>query len=449
MEALAVPLAILCARNRDRPADGPNVAAIRLSTLDDHVHAQTEPGQGLLAPKTIPMKTILKVLAAALLLLAPALATPTASAPLTVPSVIQVTDAQEKAALSTLEEAKKSLEEATEETQEAAQAAYDEALAAARSIRDEGDGNGGEMGTALYAITGDAADASLKGLGGMVSNWTKQAKDWLVDDGPGWAVRILVFLVILIIFKVLASIAGKITGKALSASKLKVSDLLKKFFIGIVSKLVFLIGVMIAFEQVGVNTGPLLAGIGVVGFVVGFALQDTLGNFASGVMILLYRPFDVGDVITAAGETGKVHDMSLVSTTMMTPDNQKLIVPNSSIWGGTIRNITALDSRRVDLVIGVGYDDDLDRAQEILMEVISSHELVFKDPAPAVKVSNLGDSSVDFVVRPWCKTSDYWDVLWDLTKTIKQRLDKEGISIPYPQRDLHLVNVPEGLKKAD
>ena len=140
--------------------------------------------------------------------------------------------------------------------------------------------------------------------------------------------------------------------------------------------------------------------------------------------------------------------MSLVSTTILTPDNQKLIIPNSSIWGGTIRNITAQSTRRVDMMIGVGYGDDLDKTQEVLMEVISAHELVLKDPAPVVKVTNLGESSVDFAVRPWSKTGDYWDVYWDLTKTIKQRLDKEGISIPFPQRDLHLVEIPEELKQS-
>ncbi|MHC5025045.1 MAG: mechanosensitive ion channel family protein, partial [Planctomycetota bacterium] len=181
------------------------------------------------------------------------------------------------------------------------------------------------------------------------------------------------------------------------------------------------------------------AGIGVVGFVIGFALQDTLGNFASGIMILLYRPYDVGDVITTSAGTGKVSAMSLVSTTFHTPDNQKTIVPNSAIWGGTITNITAMPTRRVDMVVGVSYSDDLDKTAEVLTEIVTSHPKVHEDPAPVIRVSNLGDSSVDFVVRPWCNTADYWDVKFDLNKQIKQRLDTEGISIPFPQRDVHLL----------
>ncbi len=391
---------------------------------------------------------------AALLLLLPVLASSGEASALSLPAT-QITNSTEKAALTKLETANDALSEADTAlgggddaaltaARDDAQVNYDTALERARSLRDAGDGKSGELGQAIFAITGDtAADGSFAGMGGMIASWTTQGKEWVVEEAPSWAGRAAIFLLIIFIFKVLAGVAGKITGKALTASKLSVSDLLKKFFVGIVTKLVFFAGFMIALEQLGVPTGPLLAGVGVVGFVIGFALQDTLSNFAAGIMILLYRPYDIGDVISAAGETGKVDDMSLVSTTMMTPDNQKLIIPNSSIWGGTIRNITALDSRRVDLVIGVGYDDDLDRTQEILLEVASAHSLVFKDPAPVVKVTNLGESSVDFVVRPWCKTGDYWDVYWDLTKTIKQRLDREGISIPYPQRDLHLVQVPE------
>ena len=393
------------------------------------------------------MKRLIQLLGALLLLAAPVFA------------ALQVTDSGEKAVLSALETANAALVSADEalaadaenadlaKAAEEAKAAYTTALKSARKVRDDsGAGNGGELGLAIYKISADGEDLSSAGMANRVTEWTDKAKDWAVENGPGMAINALLALLILLVFKVLSGIGGNITGKALSTSKLKVSDLLKKFFVGIVRKLIFLVGLMIAVEQLGVNTGPLLAGVGVVGFVIGFALQDTLSNFASGIMILLYRPYDIGDVISAGGETGCVKDMSLVSTTMATPDNQKLILPNSAIWGGTIRNITAHDTRRVDLVIGVGYGDDLDKCHEVLMEVITAHDKVLKDPAPLVRVSNLGDSAVDFVVRPWCKTSDYWDVLFDLTKSIKQRLDSEGISIPYPQRDLHLLEVPEAMQ---
>lgn len=253
--------------------------------------------------------------------------------------------------------------------------------------------------------------------------------------------KIAVFILILIVFKILASIAAGIVGGALSKSKLKPTQLLLDFLKGTTSKLVMAIGIVMALGAVGVNIAPLLAGLGVLGFVVGFALQDTLGNFAAGVMILLYRPFDVGDVVTAGGITGSVKSMNLVSTTIGTPDNQVQIVPNGQIWGGVITNVTANDTRRVDLVAGIGYSDDIDKAEAVLKRIVEGHELVLKDPAPVIKVHELADSSVNLIVRPWTKTSDYWAVYWDLTKAIKIEFDKEGINIPFPQRDVHLYKV--------
>lgn len=404
------------------------------------------------------MKHLTRTLAALLLLLAPSLALASAPAPApSAPQPITLVSAGTQDVLGALEAAAAKRDEAREahlgDTEnadlkaayESATTEYEAALVAARVKRDATGDNSSELGLAIYAISMDKADFSAAGATNLIAQWTKKGKDWIVDEGPGMAVNIVLFLLIILVFKFLAGLAANLTGKALSTSKLSVSDLLKKFFVGIVRKVIFFVGLIIALGQVGVDTGPLLAGLGVVGFVVGFALQDTLSNFAAGIMILLYRPYDVGNVITAGGETGKVEDMSLVSTTMLTPDNQKLIIPNSAIWGGTIRNITAQSTRRVDMVIGVGYGDDLDRAQEVLMEVVTAHEKVLSDPAPVVKVTNLGESSVDFAVRPWSATGDYWDVYWDLTKTIKQRLDQEGISIPFPQRDLHLVTVPEKL----
>ena len=285
-------------------------------------------------------------------------------------------------------------------------------------------------------VTADSM--SVGAATGAAKVWAGKAKDWVIDKGPGMAISVLVFLLILLVFRWLGRIFGKITDKTLSRSKLKVSTLLREFFVGIVRKTFLVLGLIIALQYVGINMGPVLAGIGVVGFVVGFALQDTLGNFAAGIMILLYRPYDVGDFITTSAATGSVKAMSLVSTTIHTPDNQKTIVPNSAIWGGTITNVTAMPTRRVDMTIGVGYGDDLDKTAAVLTEVVTAHEKVLSDPAPTIRVAALADSSVNFVVRPWSKTSDYWDVYFDLHLQIKQRLDAEGISIPFPQRDVHL-----------
>ncbi len=226
------------------------------------------------------------------------------------------------------------------------------------------------------------------------------------------------------------------------SSKAKVSQLLRDTLIAWSSRLVMAIGVLVALSQLGFQVGPLLAGLGIAGFIVGFALQDSLANFAAGAMILVYRPFDVGDVIEAAGVSGKVSAMSLVSTTIHTFDNQTLIVPNNRIWGDVIRNVTAQRTRRVDLVFGIGYGDDVEHAERVLLDVISKHPKTLDDPEPMVKVHKLGESGVEFVVRPWARTQDYWDVYWDLTREVKLRFDREGIRIPFPQRDVHLRSTP-------
>ena len=306
----------------------------------------------------------------------------------------------------------------------------------------------GDTATELSELAIDATgkfakeDMSLGVLAGLATKIAIDIKDWAINKGPGVLFQILVALLILFVFKRLSRWAGRLTHATLSRSKLKVSSLLRGFFEGTVRKLVYFVGILIALRQLGVDIGPFLTGLGVTGLVIGFALQGTLSNFASGMMIMTYRPFDVGDVVNAGGVLGKVDSMTLVSTTIVTPDNQVNVVPNNSIWNGIITNVTARPTRRVDLVVGVGYGDDLDRAQEILMDELVKHDKVLKDPAPVVKVFNLGESSVDFVVRPWTRTADYWDVHFDLQKSIKQRLDAEGLNIPFPQRDVHLFTEP-------
>jgi small conductance mechanosensitive channel len=204
---------------------------------------------------------------------------------------------------------------------------------------------------------------------------------------------------------------------------------------------VFLLGLIIALSMLEVNIGPLLAGLGVIGFVVGFALQNTLSNFAAGFMILLYRPYDIGDYVTAGGVSGTVDSMNLVSTTIKTPDNQSEIVPNGQIWGGTITNVTGNETRRIDFVFGIGYDDDIAKAQKVLEEIVASNQKVLQNPVPVIQVHELADSSVNFVCRPWVNTGDYWTVYWEITRAVKERFDAEGIGIPYPQQDVHVYQM--------
>ena len=201
-----------------------------------------------------------------------------------------------------------------------------------------------------------------------------------------------------------------------------------------------MIGLLVALSQVGIRIGPLFAGLGIVGFVLGFALQDSLSNFASGLMILLYRPYDVGSLIETVGVFGTVSHMSLVNTTVMTFDNQTIVIPNNKIWGDVIKNVTAQKTRRVDMVFGISYTDDIPKAETIFKEILESNSKVLKDPEPIIRLHELADSSVNFIVRPWVATGDYWDVYWDVTRTVKLRFDSEGIIIPFPQRDVHIYN---------
>ena len=276
--------------------------------------------------------------------------------------------------------------------------------------------------------------------GGLLEQWFADARDWLQNNATELVFRALTFLLILLGFWVLARIVRGAVRRGLERSKLEVSSLARDFFVKSTGRLTMLIGLIIAIAQLGIEIGPLLAGLGIAGFVVGFALQDTLSNFASGLMILVYRPYDVGDAIEAGGVIGAVNQMNLVSTMIMTFDNQLLVVPNNKIWGDVIRNITHQETRRIDMTFSIGYSDDIAKAEQVLAEIVASHEKVLEDPAPMIRLHELGDSSINFVVRPWSRTADYWDVYWDVTREVKRRFDAEGISIPFPQRDVHIYH---------
>ena len=292
----------------------------------------------------------------------------------------------------------------------------------------------------LFQVTGEITTGlfSREVIGGLLKGWGQRTMEWIIDNGPSLILKAVLFVLIIFVFRVLSRVARKVVRKAINRSHLQVSVLLERTALSVTSSVVMIFGVLVALSQLGFEVAPLLAGLGVVGFIVGFALQDTLSNFASGVMILLYRPYDVGDLIETAGAMGKVENMTLVSTTILTVDHQTLVIPNSMIWGNVIKNVTAQTERRIDMVFGIGYADDIPHAERVLTEILNAHEKVLDDPEPVVKLHNLGESSVDFVVRPWVKTNDYWDVYWDITREVKIRFDAEKISIPFPQRDVHL-----------
>jgi len=291
----------------------------------------------------------------------------------------------------------------------------------------------------LISLTGEFSGEILdpKIITPLAGEWWGSFVQWLRSTGPDVLFKLFVILLILVIARLFARIAERLVGLGLKRSNVQMSNLLREFFIKTAGRIVLVFGVLIGIAQLGIEIGPLLAGLGIAGFIVGFALQGVLSNFASGLMILFYRPFDVGDTIEAAGIRGKVDKMTLVSTMILTFDNQLLVVPNNKIWGDVIRNVTHQTQRRIDFMFGIHYKDDIEHAERVFMDILTSHDKVLKYPEPMVRVHELGNSSVNFAVRPWVKTDDYWDVYWDLTREVKRRLDAEGITIPFPQRDVH------------
>jgi small conductance mechanosensitive channel len=262
---------------------------------------------------------------------------------------------------------------------------------------------------------------------------------WLVSPEGGVQIAFRIAVVVgslfglFIVARIVRSWARRMFNRVPSLSKL-----LRGFLVMVVYWLTIAFGLMIVLAALGVNITPFFALLGGASFIIAFALQDTLGNLASGLMIMINRPFDEGDYVQVAGLGGTVKHVSVVSTTVTTPDNQVIVIPNSKVWGDVITNVTASDTRRVDMVFGIGYGDSIEQAQKVLEDVVARHPLILDEPAPVIRVSELADSAVNFIVRPWAKTGDYWAVYWDLQRAVKEAFDNSGISIPFPQTDMHI-----------
>ena len=265
---------------------------------------------------------------------------------------------------------------------------------------------------------------------------------WSTDEDGGIALAINISVILASLFGLLfvARIIRRVTRKYIVRVP-NLSKLLQVFLVGLTYWIVLAFGLMIVLSGLGVDISPVFALVGGASFILAFAFQDTLGNLASGLMIMINRPFDEGHYVDIGGVAGTVKSVSIVATTVTTPDNQVIVIPNKNVWGNVITNVTTSETRRVDLTFGIGYDDDIETAQRVLEEVVSAHALVLKDPAPVIRVGTLGASSVDFIVRPWTKTVDYWTVYWDLTRQVKEAFDAAGVSIPYPQQDLHIKDL--------
>jgi len=265
-----------------------------------------------------------------------------------------------------------------------------------------------------------------------IINWFTENQAMLL----GYLIKFIIAIAIFVIGKFVAKLISSATKKILIHKKL--DDTVISFIASLVYGLVIIVAFIAAISHLGFNTTSLVAIVGAAGLAIGLALQGSLSNFASGILLISLKPFKAGDFVEIAGTAGVVEEVHVFSTQLRTGDNKTVIIPNGGITNGTITNYSAKPTRRVDLVIGVGYNADLKQTKQILNDVVNSHALVLKDPAITIGVSELADSSVNFVVRPWVKTPDYWTVHFDLLEAIKIELDKAGIEIPFPQLSVHV-----------
>lgn len=251
-----------------------------------------------------------------------------------------------------------------------------------------------------------------------------------------WGINIATALAVFIVGRLISGLLVRLIEKGLSHSRL--DQILINFISSIISTVLLLMVVVASLDQLGVNTTSLIALLGAAGLAVGLALKDSLQNFAAGVMLVIFRPFKDGDYVQIAGTEGIVEKVSIFTTVLRSVDNKELIVPNGEIYHGVIVNFSKRPTRRVDMVFGIGYGDDLLKAKQILTDIMAQDERVLKSPETVIAVSELGDSSVNFVVRPWVRSADYWPVRWETIEKVKLRFDEENISIPFPQMDVHL-----------
>ena len=268
----------------------------------------------------------------------------------------------------------------------------------------------------------------------------ESATNQLVFFVTNYGLKIIGAIVILILGRIVAGVGRRVIGRMLE--KAKTDPSIVSFVKSLTYVLILTFAVLAALAKFGIQTASFVAVLGAAGFAVGFALQGSLANFASGVLILVLRPFKIGDFIIGAGQAGTVKEISLFTTVLATPDNVKIMVPNGKLFGDVTKNVSAYDTRRVDLVVGIGYSSDIQKAHDVITNLIKEDTRILTDPTPQVAVSELADSSVNFVIRPWVKKEDYWGVKFDLTRNIKEAFDENGIEIPFPQRVVHMISEP-------
>ena len=270
-----------------------------------------------------------------------------------------------------------------------------------------------------------------------IDKYIKLSMDWLTQEGTKFGLSILGAIAVLIIGRIIAGMLRKVIKGIMTKNKIDQTLISFVTSVSYVAMMAFV--VISALGVLNINTASFAAAIAAAGLAIGLALQGSLSNFAAGVLMIIFKPLKVGDFVDAGGAMGVVQEVGIFTTTIKPPDNKKIIVPNSNVMGGNIVNYSAEETRRVDIVAGVSYGDDIDKVRKVLSEIQAEDERILKDPAPMIGLMEMADSSVNFTVRSWVKNADYWSVFFDTQEKIKKRFDAEGISIPFPQQDVHII----------
>ena len=299
-----------------------------------------------------------------------------------------------------------------------------------------------DAATAVEEATEPAPEDSLTDAleGDSVTEVAGNLKNYLAENGVDLLLNFLAAAVIFFIGRWIANLIANLVHKGLT--KAKVDPTLNKFVKNLVYTLLMVFVIIAALKKLGVDTTSAIAIFGAAGLAVGLALQGSLSNFAAGVLMIIFKPIRLTDFVEVGGATGTVKEIGIFTTVLTGPDNVRIIVPNAQVTGANITNYTVNGTRRVDLVIGVSYEDDIKKAKEVMLDVLKEHPKVLDTPEPFVGVKELADSSVNYAVRPWCSAADYWDVYFDITEQVKYALEANGLTIPFPQRDVHMINTP-------
>lgn len=270
-----------------------------------------------------------------------------------------------------------------------------------------------------------------------VSSFMDSIRIWFNEESVSLLFSLVGIILILVVGKILISILKKLLMRVFSKSK-KINELMAKFLLKVVSVVLWILLLLIVLSHIGVDLAPIIAGLGITGFILGFAFQETIGNLLAGVMIVLNSPFRVGDYVEVGSMSGTIRDMDMMSITLATPDNRRVIMANKLVWGQAIINYSFTETRRVEMGVSIAYDSDVNKAKAIIHEILESYPEILPEPKPMIEVNKLNDSSVDLVVRPWTKPADYWAVYFRFQQEVLERFRAAELEIPFPQVDVHL-----------